>query len=224
MMPVVQPVVEALLGPGATLVELSSLISDPGSPAQPLHADTLWTNRAEILTIFVTLQQTHDAMGPTVMLPRTHSHPSHWHKAVKNAGPEERSRLAADPVFQKQYLGTPEAVYCSAPVGSAFVMDSRLLHFGGGNLAGQGARRVLFYMSFRRKVDANELEVPNAEELEGKLVAPGWWVSNGGDKYVDQNTMDQLQRYEDSMGSTMSLFTKYEGEFTIHTLNTLSSQ
>ena len=134
--------------------------------------------------------------------------------------------MSADPSFMHEQLGGCEVTHCSGPAGTAFVMDSRLLHFGGSNLEGKGERRVLFYLSFRKATTQEGEEemgcqgenLEAGEDLEAKLVAPPWWVANGGERLVDRETMMQLQLYESSLGATMSLFQEYEGKFTTRTL------
>ena len=53
----------------APLVELACLISDPGAPRQNVHVDTGgWkTACALLLTVFVSLQETAEDMGPTML-------------------------------------------------------------------------------------------------------------------------------------------------------------
>jgi hypothetical protein len=63
--------IESVLGKDAELYELSTLISDPGSKAQPLHPDILYQDTVHpILTCFVALQDIDDDMGPTVFMPK----------------------------------------------------------------------------------------------------------------------------------------------------------
>jgi hypothetical protein len=53
----------------APLVELACLISDPGAPRQNVHVDTGgWkTACAPLLSVFVSLQETAEDMGPTML-------------------------------------------------------------------------------------------------------------------------------------------------------------
>ena len=58
----------------ARLCELSSLVVDEGAERQPLHPDTeQQEGLAPLVTCFVALQDVRPAMGPTIMLPRTHT-------------------------------------------------------------------------------------------------------------------------------------------------------
>jgi len=131
ILPSVHGVIDAILGPKTALVELASLISDPGAPSQLLHADTLYTVNAEMVTVFVPLQDIDEHMGPTNMLPQTHTSAEHWQKVIKNGGPEVRKRIVSDPQFQHEELGTPPLMLCTGATGTGFMMDSRLLHCGG---------------------------------------------------------------------------------------------
>ena len=54
-----------------TLIELSSLISDPGAPRQPIHPDVQFDSGSPQYTVFVALQDTTAEMGPTLFLPQT---------------------------------------------------------------------------------------------------------------------------------------------------------
>jgi len=51
----ISPLVTAILGPGARLVELAALVSELGATDQPVHSDTAWTEEPEVLTCFVAL-------------------------------------------------------------------------------------------------------------------------------------------------------------------------
>lgn len=118
------------------LYELAALISDPGSRAQPLHADFPYCEGegAAIVIAFVALQDVEPDMGPTAIIPRTHTAEAH---ARFNGA--ERLALVRECPHTRGLLGT----------GDANVIDARTLHCGGGNDSLK--RRVLFYCSFRRR-------------------------------------------------------------------------
>jgi len=60
-------------GCDAEFHELSSLISDQGANAQPIHPDSVFTQISPLFTIFIALQDIDMNMGPTIFLPRTNN-------------------------------------------------------------------------------------------------------------------------------------------------------
>merc|ERR1711920_105991 len=152
VLPKVQPVLQDKLGGDCILVECSVLIVDPESPCQKLHADTVWSSECETIAIFTALQDVTADMGPTLMLPCTHSDPSIWEKTIKHS---DCMRLLTDPKYLDQVLGTPSLKACTVDAGAAMVMDTRLLHCGGGNSSHK--RRTLFYLTFTRNFKTHDL-------------------------------------------------------------------
>uniref|UniRef100_A0A7S1ALB7 Phytanoyl-CoA dioxygenase n=1 Tax=Noctiluca scintillans TaxID=2966 RepID=A0A7S1ALB7_NOCSC len=134
------PILEDRVTSEGRLVELSCLVTDSGAERQPLHPDTDSTGSntvfAPLVTVFLALQDVSPAMGPTVLCRGTNSHS--WHEALNRVPPDERS---SDKVLQD--FGGVEA---TCEIGTAVVMDSRLIHCGGAN---QGARRRLFYTTWQ---------------------------------------------------------------------------
>ena len=134
----VRPLFSAALGEDAELYELAALVSDPGSPRQPVHADfpaLAHEDSPAIMIAFAALQDVAAEMGPTSIVPRTHTAEAHAHF---------NSRDGRLPLLREapSLLGVLD-------VGDANLIDARVLHCGGAN---QGAtRRVLFYCSFRRR-------------------------------------------------------------------------
>ena len=118
------------------LYELAALISDPGSQRQPLHSDFPYREGegAAIVVAFVALQDVEPDMGPTDIIPRTHTAEAH---ARFNGG--ERLALIREYPNTLGVLGS----------GDSNVIDARTLHCGGGNDSLK--RRVLFYCSFLRR-------------------------------------------------------------------------
>ena len=78
-------------------------------------------------------------MGPTSVLPRTHTQPAHERFNSKDDGGREKVALLRETPNHVGILST----------GDANLIDSRLLHCGGGNESPQ--RRVLFYLSFKAR-------------------------------------------------------------------------
>jgi ectoine hydroxylase-related dioxygenase (phytanoyl-CoA dioxygenase family) len=68
------------------LAELGAVVSDPGAPAQDWHPDTAYGGPA-CICCFVTLQPTDATMGPTDLLPATHTFDFHQ-QALRNFPPK----------------------------------------------------------------------------------------------------------------------------------------
>jgi len=134
-------VVGGTLGEDAELYELAALVSDPRSPRQPVHPDTPFRvgDAAAIITTFVALQDVDETMGPTAIIPQTHTAEAHERFNTKDDGGRERVALLREYPNHVGVLRT----------GGANLIDSRVMHCGGSN--GSPKRRVLFYFSFRRR-------------------------------------------------------------------------
>lgn len=164
-LPKLEPVLRASVGPDSVLIECSALIVDPGSPNQALHADTLWMTRPEVVAVFIALQDISLDMGPTQMLPKTHTDPAYWQKAIEEGDPE---RCVSDPEYLQNTLGTPPLHECKISSGTAMVMDTRLLHRGSANRSSK--RRTLFYLTFARPDCAKDIpEVPEGTDLDANV-------------------------------------------------------
>ena len=127
--------VTALGGDDATFYELAALISEPGSPRQPVHPDNPYQEHTPLLTVFIALQDITPKMGPTTFIPKTHTTAAH-HKF--------------DDISQRDaFLQNSSSVVALLKSGDASLFDSRTMHCGGANDELQGATRVLLYASFR---------------------------------------------------------------------------
>jgi TPR repeat protein len=123
------------LGDDATLYELAVLISEPGSPRQPVHPDNPHQEHPPLLTCFVALQDIHSSMGPTTFIPKTNTAAAHAEFddiGQRDAMLEKRPNVAA-----------------LLNAGDASLFDSRTMHCGGANDVHEGATRALLYVSFR---------------------------------------------------------------------------
>jgi hypothetical protein len=125
-------VLVSTVGDEATLYELSVLISEPGSPRQPVHPDNPHQEHPPLVTCFVALQDIDATMGPTTFLPKTHTAEAH---------------ADFDNVSQRDaMLETRPNVHALLNAGDVALFDSRTMHCGGSN---EGSTRALFYLSFR---------------------------------------------------------------------------
>jgi hypothetical protein len=157
-----RPLLQRLLGEGATLFELAALVSDPGAPCQLVHPDIAfdaatpmrpgeeeqqgrgqgpgWRQRQRqwerpgVVTAFVAVQEVAEDMGPTTFLPRTHTRAAH--AAFEAELPPHAAMLCAQP-----------RCVCLLRRGDLALFDARLLHCGGANTS--PLRRTLFYFSFK---------------------------------------------------------------------------
>ena len=128
--------------------ECSSLISDPGAASQPIHPDSPYSTVAPMWTCFVALQDVTTTMGPTMMLPQTHSSLIQ-HTRLKD--PSQKDELLAECEYRRSLLQK----------GDCAVMDSRCFHFGDANTS--DTRRVLLYFTIRNP--AHEGEYPSCGSL-----------------------------------------------------------
>ena len=153
MLRVLRPVIAAQLTDDAELCELSALIADPGAQSQALHPDTQITGahaHCALLTVFLALDDVRADMGPTEVVPRTHSGEAH---AVLREG-NRVAQLSPSPASAADAgeaaliaSGYPSPVPAILSAGDALLMDSRTIHRGSSNVA-EHARRKLAYASF----------------------------------------------------------------------------
>ena len=140
--PVLSETIESILGPAAQLYELGSIVSDPGSERQMLHADYNYQPDFQpklppALTCFVALQDVDANMGPTTFLPGSAT--SLYHQEIEDRQEDFSSKdglLAESP----NMLSTLNSGDCS-------IYNPMTLHCGGANRSEK--RRCIFYFSFK---------------------------------------------------------------------------
>ncbi len=140
------PLLRVLVGPEAMLHELSSIVAEPNSPRQCVHADTIVlpcpqypdVSMEPLYTFFMALQDVEDDMGHTQFLPNTHTPGAHelWNAAAKSTS------------FKERFIAAQPAVRSGLRKGDVAVFDSRVLHCGCANDSKK--RRVLFYLTLSR--------------------------------------------------------------------------
>ena len=150
-------ILQQTLGNDATLYELSSLMSDPGSQRQVVHPDTpMMENRQKnqptMYTCFIALQDITPDMGPTTWLPGTHTEEVHaifqQDTVVDSSHSDDTDNPPLSP--KDHLLHTRPSKLGILPTGACGLYDSRLLHCGGANQStDQNNSRALFYMSFK---------------------------------------------------------------------------
>jgi hypothetical protein len=152
------------------LAELGSLISHPGAQAQEWHADTLHTGPLgpDCVVCFITLQDTPLSMGPTQILPDTHTEDFH-RTAVANFPPKG---------LMPSYVAPKSMQAGYERAGEACLMDCRLYHRGGANThdtSGDG-QRIVFYFTVRSRT----MKAPGGllwtilEDLKGMQLIDFW--------------------------------------------------
>jgi len=162
--------VNVLGGDDITLYELSSLISEPGSPRQPVHPDNPHQDIPPLLTCFVALQDITPNMGPTNFIPGSHTAEAH-------------AAFDIDVPSRDNLLRSCHNVVALLQAGDASLFDSRTLHCGGANKGEEGSdkTRALVYISFRnpRATEPignvgsimSDIEPMTIRDLRSKLIA-----------------------------------------------------
>jgi Phytanoyl-CoA dioxygenase (PhyH) len=125
--------------PSLPFHELSCLISDPGSVAQPLHPDSpYYPLQAPMWTVFCALQPVTSQMGPTVVVPGTHTQRFH----DPPAGANVRTLMHQECTYRRAELSA----------GDCIVMDARTFHYGSANTSSandERQRRSMLYFTLR---------------------------------------------------------------------------
>eukprot|EP00938_MAST-03A_sp_MAST-3A-sp1_P002676 g2676.t1 len=125
------------------------VVSNPGSPDQYWHADSLHEERshrpANVLNVLVATDSIPVLKGPTEFIPGSHIMTNHY----------SNERVDSNIVYQNE-TNTPESIGMSSggaftmalPARSAVIFDDRILHRGLGNMS-SGDRDVA-YFSYKR--------------------------------------------------------------------------
>jgi ectoine hydroxylase-related dioxygenase (phytanoyl-CoA dioxygenase family) len=134
--------IESILGPAPQLYELGSLISDPGSERQMLHADYNYQPDFQpkvppALTCFVALQDVEASMGPTTFLSASATSMHHQELADRQDDALSLEGLFAESPNVLSTLGS----------GDCSIYNPMTLHCGGANRSAK--RRCIFYFSFK---------------------------------------------------------------------------
>jgi len=109
-----------VVGDDCYLCELGGLVTDPGSPAQPVHHDTTFDGSNPRVTILIALQDVTPQMGPTYLFPETNT--ADWHINLAERGD----------MFEHLLEDTPHVLGVMS-AGDAIIYDTRVLHCGGAN-------------------------------------------------------------------------------------------
>jgi hypothetical protein len=141
---VLSETIRSILGPAPQLYELGSLISDPGSERQMLHADYNYQPDftpvlPPALTCFVALQDVDANMGPTTFLPQSAT--SLHHQEIFDRQFDDHSSS------QGGLLAESPNMLSLLRTGDCSIYNPMLLHCGGANRSNK--RRVIFYFSFK---------------------------------------------------------------------------
>ena len=134
--------IQSILGPAPQLYELGTLISDPGSERQTLHADYNYKpdftpTVPPALTCFIALQNITPEMGPTTFIPQSATEEYHEAIQLREYDYSPQGSLLAKSSSKLNTLG----------MGDCSIYNPMLLHCGGANRSSR--RRVIFYFSFK---------------------------------------------------------------------------
>lgn len=145
---VLGPLLEEVVGRGATFNELACLISEPGSRCQPIHPDTPYTPRPPLYACFVALQDVTLDMGPTVYLPGTHTKEEHtaFYGGDLQRGLDTTGQRTTP--IAEGYLRGKTVKLGLLKKGDAALYNQQVLHCGSANLSADKVRRQ-FYFSVR---------------------------------------------------------------------------
>ena len=188
--------VSSTLPNDATLYELSSLISDPNSPRQPVHPDNPFQQHPPLHTIFIALQDITDQMGGTIFLPKTNTAEAH---SKYNDIPN-----------RDEFLQSSPNVAALLNAGDAALFDSRTMHCGGANDEMEGSTRVILYLSFRnpKATEAignvgsimSDIKLMTIGELRSKLTIA--MQSSDNDPFDDDMKEDEASSNSSSTSAT----------------------
>lgn len=122
--------IERMTGAGAAVVELSSLTSLPGAKAQVEHPDAQFGDAAtaRLYTLFFSLDDISDDMGPLAVWPATH-----------------RSRFFDHEELKHEVLAPEREVRLCLRKGAVAIMDARTWHRGTANRSDRP--RPVLYLS-----------------------------------------------------------------------------
>jgi len=158
------PVLQAAVGRDALLVELSAITTEPGASAQKVHSDTNhggltgMPDTALLLTMFVCLHDVLFDSGPTVVHPGTHT--LDFHRRFYSSSGTDPMVFCLDRPFCMDHgrcSSGSRGVHLTLPQGSVCLMDSRLFHCGGANMASGSTRRTILVVSWLQRCGS----VPN---------------------------------------------------------------
>lgn len=173
------PFLSHILKPNAVLVELSTLVSGPGSHDQAKHSDISYSN-AFILSGFIATSQVLLSNGPTCLYPGTHS------KAYHRRIPKKRNNIYYSPEGEaieleplmsaniedgyddetlEETLAADIAFNCDPQtaileIGDILLFDTKIFHYGSANLS--SVNRALLSFSFQERNSSG-----NIENIEG---------------------------------------------------------
>jgi hypothetical protein len=129
-----RPIYEHLVTPTGELYELATVITDPGSMQQTVHADLPFKPIAPIYVIFLALQDVNEHMGPTSFLVGTHT-------------PDSDAMFHSDE--KEEHLMKADCRLATLKKGDCVLFDARTLHAGNANDLEKGETRALLNFSFR---------------------------------------------------------------------------
>jgi ectoine hydroxylase-related dioxygenase (phytanoyl-CoA dioxygenase family) len=157
-----------LAGNDGVLVELSVLLTLPGAAEQKIHSDIAHgellddpiTSAPGLASVFVALQDVTLDMGPTHVIPYTHTKEYHINIFNAKEAIETKEECGIDSTPPLAYSPSGDVMFTAAQVldgallcsqGDSYVMDSRCAHLGGANKS--NSSRAMLCFAFQRKQD-----------------------------------------------------------------------
>lgn len=137
-------VYETLVTPQGELYEMATVITEPGSNQQMVHADLPFNPDAPIYVIFLALQDIDEFMGPTSFLLKTHT-------------PKANDAFHGSESEKDNQLKNADCRLATLKKGDCVLFDARTLHAGNSNDIVKGKTRALFNFSFRNPVVTGNL-------------------------------------------------------------------
>ena len=211
------PTLQHELGPNAELWELAYIVANPGAPAQTFHRDAGEPDqpRPGLISVFIALQDVTCEMGPTAIIPRTHSDKAISYDGVLMECEEQyitarAKALAGRPEDEVDMDALHDAERASRKLrelnrcpllknGDALVYDSRLRHCGSANVSDVPRRILNFGFAADGASEVGFLDGHTAtlcKELEGECSLdddPSMW----GRRTVATNTKQKWEYIAD---------------------------
>lgn len=163
------------------LVEMSAVISKPGSDDQSIHSDISGDVNADLISCFVAMQEINLENGPTCVY--SESHTNEFHKYRDNIVPkssqststyynndgslveEEQTTTTNDEILpidinlrqKNEKINTSNPIAAILDVGDILIFNAKIFHFGSKNIS--AVDRLLMSFSFQ-KLDMNGDAIP----------------------------------------------------------------
>ena len=163
----IRPLLDSQLSPNSPLIDLSSIVSMPGSERQKTHTDIPYSNNNKIIAGFIALSPVLLESGPTCLYAGSHTQQfarrhvdntifdvSHYNSDGSDAidsntiPPKINTNSSADDVAVDVTAASP-AVAAILDVGDIVIYNTQLFHYGGANTT--TIPRALLMFAFQQR-------------------------------------------------------------------------